>query len=141
MTIWNFTRDMNRIENGAKLVLGKNADGSEIAVYVGRIHTSNPSFKTAVENARKSRQTEIDALVGAAQREALSELTTDAAANSCIRSWTGFKTKEGAEMACSDDNVALIRKELPELFERIVEFGLDSANYVGQFDEEATLKN
>lgn len=142
MSIWTqFERNEDRATNGAKLVLGTDKDGAEIAVWVGRVHVSNLQFKQAVSNLRKERQSAIDSAKGEAHTELMSELTREGTARACILKWTGFTHKDGTPMELTQDNVQLIKESLPELFDKIITFGVDDSNYLGTFDEVETLKN
>lgn len=140
MNIWDYTRDANRAENGAKMVLGRNGE-QEIYVVIGRIHSSNEAFQSAVDRLKKTRQSELDAAKGDALQKLQSELTIEAAKRACVLGWGGFTHRDGTEMACTQENIDVIEKQLPELFDEIIIFGTDSTNYVGTFDEDAAVKN
>lgn len=141
MNIWDLQRNETRIAHGAVMVLGKNAEKQDVSVTVARIHHSNKAFQTAAENIKKIRQTEIDSAKPEDLQKIMSEITTEAAKISCITGWANFTFKDGSPMPCTQENIEFIHTTLPELFDRIVQFGVSDANYLGTFNEEDSVKN
>lgn len=133
-----FKRNDDVIVNGAKMIL--DAEG-KVYILVGRMHQSNPKFKKAGQKMMEQHQRQIDAIVDdAAKQEFISDLSSMAAAEVLITGWEGLEMN-GQPFPFSTDNAHRIRTELPELFEQIMAFALDSKNYVGTFNEEESLKN
>lgn len=141
MNIWDYTRNDTRINDGAVLTFGTAPNGNKVTARIARIHHSNKAFKQAAENIKKMRQSEIDAAEGDALQEIMSSITTEAAKIACITGWTEFTHKDGSPMDCTKDNIDFIEKALPELFDRMIQFGATDANYIGTFDEDESVKN
>lgn len=137
-----YQRNEKRAQDGAPMVLGKNDDGNDVIIFVKRLHPSNVAFKNYVEAAQKQHQREVDSKIKSVRDEISTKITSDAVEHTCIVGWTeNMQDAQGNLISFTPENVARIRNDLPELFDAIIIFGADDANYVGTFDESETVKN
>lgn len=138
-----FKRNDDAINNGKLLVLGYE-NGAPIGVMVARIHESNTKYETQLNNIKKSRQTELDRIRKADEEQfmkLIEDITGDVICDACIVGFVGLSDENGQPLEFTPENVKRIKNDLPELFEQISQFGLDSKNYVGEFDETESVKN
>lgn len=139
-----FKRNDDAINNGKLMVIGYGTDSKPIGVLVARIHESNLQYEAALNNIKKSRQTELDRLRKADEdkfQEVIKAITKDVICSTCIVGFVGITDENGKALEFTPQNVERIKDELPELFDQICEFGTDSTNYVGEFKEEDSVKN
>ena len=131
-----FKRNDDRIVNGAKFEVDDQA-----YMMLARMHESNPAFKAAAQRLMQEHQSRIDAIKDPeARTQAVSELSYQAFAETCVKSW--HKIEDGDnELECNAANIDRIKKELPELWEGMCKFALNPSNYLGTFDEDASVKN
>lgn len=131
-----FKRDNDRIVSGAPFEIEKG-----VVIMVARMHESNPAFKKLAQQYMTEKQASLDAIKDVTERtEATAKLSEDAFAQTCIKSWTGIEDANGL-IECTPENIERLRKEVPELWDSIMRFGMNPANYLGSFDEEESLKN
>ena len=136
-----FKRNDTAVNDGKMLVLGKDDNGNDVGVIVARIHASNVAFKTFLENEKKKNQHALEHMSDDEQSKFVERITDEAIKATCIKGFIGLTDDKGTVIDTSPETIERVHKELPELFDQIVRFGLDSKNYVGSFDEEASLKN
>lgn len=131
-----FKRNDDLIVNGAKMRLD-----ASTWIGIARMHDSNPQFKKVSENIARQQQSRIDATKDEKERnELFGELATEAFAQVCVTGWSNI-TMGGEVLECNEMNILRIRKELPELWDEMLKFAMNSANYVGTFNEADSLKN
>lgn len=137
-----FSRSPSRAQTGAPFVVGSTDDGTDVIIYVHRLHTSNTAFKAANEAKRRANQFKLNNLDEAARAEFQEELGRKAFLETCIAGWTdNMCDANGALIAYTDEAIAQIERDLPELIDALMYFAATAENYVGTFDEDATLKN
>lgn len=134
-----FKRNEDTTVNGAKMFLDKDND---VYILVARMHQSNPVFKKAGQAKSERHQAELERYKDDENKrnELLERLGQETVADVLITGWNGLEMN-GEPFEFTPENAHRIRNELPELFEQIMQFALDSRNYVGTFDEDASLKN
>lgn len=131
-----FKRNDDRIVNGAKFTID-----DKTHIMLARMHESNPAFKAAAQKIMQENQTAIDAIKDLEERQVfVSNLSYKAFAATCVKSWEGLEDENGT-LECNAENIKRIQDEVPELWESMCKFSLDPSNYLGQFDEEASVKN
>lgn len=138
-----FKRNDDAINNGKLMVIGYEND-KPIGVIVARIHESNVKYETQLANVKKLRQSELDRIRKADEEQfqkVITKITEDVICESCIVGFVGLTDENGATFEFTPENVRRIKDDLPELFDKIVLFGTDSANYVGEFNEADSVKN
>lgn len=141
-----FKRDDARsFIKGAPLVLGTNEDGSEAVIYVARAHSSNPEYRAVMDKLTQQNQQELQQLLKSKKdkehTDRIELLLRQAIRDTCIKGWNNVHDENDMPLLYNQDSVARICAELPELEDKIVEFALNSSNFVGTFDEEESLKN
>lgn len=138
-----FKRNDDAINNGKLMVIGYEND-KPIGVIVARIHESNVKYETQLANVKKLRQSELDRIRKADEEQfqkVITKITEDVICEACIVGFVGLTDENGATFEFTPENVRRIKDDLPELFDKIVLFGTDSANYVGEFNEADSVKN
>lgn len=130
-----FKRDDARITNGFKFIIGP-----DCYIRVARMHESNPQFKTLTESLARSRQHEIDNAKGAARTAIYTEIAEEAFVRACVTEMHNVSIGDDA-ISADAVGVARLRSEVPELFNDLMTAAMKSENYVGEFDEETSLKN
>lgn len=138
-----FKRNDDAINNGKLMVIGYENE-QPIGVLVARIHESNVKYETQLANVRKTRQAELDRIRKADEdqfQKVITKITEDVICETCVVGFVGLTDENGAPFEFTSDNVRRIRNDLPELFDKIVQFGTDATNYVGEFNEADSVKN
>lgn len=130
-----YKRNDDLIAHGAKLDLGGGA-----YVLLARMHESNPQFKTVTETLSRQRQHELDNLKGRAKTDVYGDIAEEAFAQVCITKVAGI-TINGEAIAADAIGIARMRSETPEFWQDMMAFAMDKTNYVGSFDEDASVKN
>lgn len=130
-----YKRDTGRTEKGFKFVLGKDA-----YIRIARMHDSNPQFKAATDALVRQRQHELDNLKGRSKNEAYADIAEAAFGQVCITEIVGVTL--GDDVITADAiGIARIKTEVPELWQELMTAAIDASNYIGEFDEENSLKN
>lgn len=139
-----FKRDEDAINNGRLMITGYDADGKPVGVMVARIHESNNKYATQLTNLRKTRQTELERIRKVDEekfQELITGITEDVICDTCIVGYVGLTDENGKALEATPETARRIKDDLPELFDKIVVFGTDAKNYVGEFDENESVKN
>lgn len=130
-----YKRNDDAIKHGAKMDLG---GGSY--VLLARMHESNPQFKAVTEALSRKRQHELDNLKGRDKTDAYGDIAEEAFAQVCITQFTNVSLGDDAIQADAT-GIARVRSEAPEFWGDMMTFAMDKTNYVGSFDEDASVKN
>ena len=130
-----YKRHDDLIKNGAKMDLGGGT-----YVLLARMHESNLRFKQVTESLARQRQHELDNLKGRNRTDAYGEIAEEAFAQVCIAELKNVKI--GDDVIEADAlGIARLRSELPEFWQDMMTFAMEKSNYVGTFDEDASVKN
>lgn len=130
-----YKRDEDRITNGFKFVLGKDS-----FIRLARMHDSNPQFKARADALARQRQHEIANLKGQRKTEAYGEVAEEAFKQVCITEIHNVQLGDDV-IECNDIGIARLQSEVPELWASLMQAAMSDENYVGEFDEDASLKN
>lgn len=130
-----YKRDDARTQQGFKFELGEGA-----FIRIARMHESNAKFKAATDVLARKRQHELANLKGAKKNEAYADIAEEAFAQVCITDIQGVTI--GDDVINADAvGIARIRSEVPELWGELMQAAISAENYVGEFDEDASVKN
>ena len=131
---------------GAPFVIGTDDNGNDAIIYIARAHHSNPEYKAEIDRLMQQHQSKLNNLSKdkdkAAHTKFIGELVELAIKRTCIKAWSDNITDENnLPLLYSEASIEKLWADLPDLVDDIVSFAINSANYVGSFDEEESLKN
>lgn len=130
-----FKRNDDLIVHGTKMILGEGT-----YINIARMHDSNPQFKKVTEQLSRQRQSAIDAANERDKNKIFGEIAEEGFAQVCVTGWSGIEM-DGVVVECNSLNIARVKTEVPELWSEMMSFAMNKANYVGSFDEDASVKN
>jgi hypothetical protein len=133
-----YKTDSSRENQGARIVKGSNADGTEIAFLVGRAGKSNTAYKLASERAFKSHRA---AIKGGNLPEAVAEnLLLDLFCGHVLKGWENVYAEDGSPLTFNEINAKKLMTDLPDLYQELSEAANEMANFLDS-NREASAKN
>jgi hypothetical protein len=124
-TLYAFDKDL--AEKGARMYVGPNANGDDIYFVVAK------SGNTENEKERMRKQKRLQAT--RFNKEVHNKVIAEVVAKTILLNWENVLDKNGDPLPATYENRLQALIDYPELFEDVVLFSADNANFVGE-DED-----
>lgn len=132
----NFATDSKKENDGVKILLPPNEDGSIPSVTIARAGRSNKRYSKALETATKPYRRQID--MGTLDNDVAEKMFLKVFAETIVRDWEFMQDEPGINIPFSKENSLKLLEKYPELYDYLQkEANAFSTFRVEAMDDEA----